>query len=105
VEKKSSRSAFWQTERIHRLLFWSMVIAIFLGGTFAPGMQPPLEAAEKADLSTAIIQVAKQNIPSVAHIEVTERQEVANPFLPFEKDHFPGTFLELPRCPKNSKGN
>jgi hypothetical protein len=36
-----------------------------------------VEAAEKtgppADFSTAIIQVAKQNIPSMVHIEGTER--------------------------------
>ena len=33
------------------------------------------------DLTTAIIQVAKQNIPAVVHIEVTESQEVENPKL------------------------
>ena len=35
------------------------------------------------DLSTAIVQVAKQNIPAVVHIDVMERREVANPFFPF----------------------
>ena len=41
-----------------------------------------------ADLSTVIVQVAKQNIPAVVHIEVIERQEVANPFFEFQNDPF-----------------
>ena len=32
--------------------------------------------------------VAKKTIPAVVHIEVTERQEVSNPLLPFENDPF-----------------
>ena len=40
------------------------------------------------DLATAIAQVAKQNIPAVVHIDVIEKQEVANPFFPFEDDPF-----------------
>jgi hypothetical protein len=43
----------------------------------------PAKAAEKirtpVDLSTAIVQVAKRNIPAVVHIEVTGQQEVAAP--------------------------
>ena len=42
----------------------------------------------RLDLVTAVEQVAKQNIPAVVHIEVTERKEVDNPFLPFQKDPF-----------------
>jgi serine protease Do len=34
------------------------------------------------------VQVAKQNIPAVVHIEVMERQEVANPFFEFQNDPF-----------------
>ena len=37
------------------------------------------------DLSTAIAKVAKDTIPAVAHIEVTQRQEFNNPFPPFER--------------------
>jgi hypothetical protein len=44
----------------------------------------PAAPAEAPNLSTAIAQVARQNIPAVVHIEVTQRQEVANPMLPFE---------------------
>ena len=40
------------------------------------------------DLATAIVQVAKQNIPAVVHIDVIERQDVSNPFFPFEDDPF-----------------
>jgi len=65
------------------------------------------QAAEKArasvDLSTAIIQVAKQNIPAVVHIEVTERQEVSNPLVPFEDDPFFRRFFDIPKMPKKFK--
>ncbi len=67
----------------------------------------PAQAAEKAgppvDLSTAIVRVAKQTIPAVVHIEVTERQEVANPFLPFENDPFFHHFFNTPQMPKKFK--
>jgi serine protease Do len=52
------------------------------------------------DLSTAIVEVAKKNIPAVVHIEVTERKEVANPLLPFEKDPFLRRFFGNRRMPK-----
>jgi serine protease Do len=67
----------------------------------------PLQAAEKArpaiDLSTAIIQVAKKNIPAVVHIEVTARQEVTAPTLPFENDPFFRYFFGIPNRPKKFK--
>ena len=49
------------------------------------------------DLSTAIAKVAKEAIPAVVHIEVTQRQEVNNPFLPFENDPFFHYFFDVPR--------
>jgi serine protease Do len=55
------------------------------------------------DLSTAIIKVAKQTIPAVAHIEVTEKQEVMNPLLPFESDPFFKRFFNIPKMPKKFK--
>jgi len=55
------------------------------------------------DLSMAIIQVARQTIPAVVHIEVTERQEVVNPLLPFEKDPFLRRFFGIPQMPKKFK--
>jgi serine protease Do len=57
----------------------------------------PLGANPSAvDLSTAIARVAKEAIPAVAHIEVTQRQEVNNPFLPFENDPFFHYFFDVP---------
>ena len=57
----------------------------------------PLAANPSAvDLSTAIAKVAKETIPAVVHIEVTQRQEVNNPFLPFENDPFFHYFFDVP---------
>lgn len=55
------------------------------------------------DVTTAIANVAKQNIPAVVHIEVTERQEVANPLAPFENDPFFQYFFGQPKMPKKFK--
>jgi len=55
------------------------------------------------DLTTAIVQVAKQNIPAVAHIEVTESQEVENPFAPFGNDPFFRRFFGNPNMPRKFK--
>jgi len=65
-----------------------------------------VEAADKGkpvDLSTAIIQVAKQNLPAVVYIEVTESREVSNPFLPYENDPFFRRFFGNPKMPKKFK--
>jgi len=57
----------------------------------------PLSAnPSTVDLSTAIAKVAKETIPAVAHIEVTQRQELNNPFLPFENDPFFHYFFDVP---------
>ena len=61
------------------------------------------QGSKSADLSTAIIQIAKQNIPAVVHIEVTERQEIANPFAPFESDPFFRRFFNVPEQPRKFK--
>ncbi|HYR02878.1 MAG TPA: hypothetical protein VES58_06000, partial [Syntrophobacteria bacterium] len=55
------------------------------------------------DLKTAIQVVAKETIPAVVHIEVTQRQEVTNPFLPFENDPFFRYFFNVPRMPRKFK--
>ena len=58
----------------------------------------------RLNLVTAIELVAKQNIPAVVHIEVTERKEVDNPFLPFEKDPLLRRYFNLPKkMPKKFK--
>ncbi len=52
-------------------------------------------------LTGAIIRVAKQNIPAVVHIQITETQEVANPLSPFanspEFRYFFGIPKNMPR--------
>jgi hypothetical protein len=40
------------------------------------------------------------HIPAVVHIEVTERQEVANPFLPLESNPLLRRFFHIPRLPE-----
>jgi serine protease Do len=55
------------------------------------------------DLATAIIQVAKENLPAVVYIEVTESQEVVNPMLPFQNDPFFQRFFGTPNMPKKFK--
>jgi serine protease Do len=60
--------------------------------------QPPEQITGlPLNLVTAIIKVANSNIPAVVHIEVTERQEVPNPFLPLEKDPRMRRFFGLPK--------
>jgi serine protease Do len=66
----------------------------------------PLGANPSAvDLSTAIASVAKGAIPAVVHIEVTQRQVVSNPFLPFDNDPFFHYFFDVPqhRMPRKFK--
>jgi serine protease Do len=76
-------------------LAWTLILGI------------SVQAAERTkgsiDLATAIVQVAKQNIPAVVHIEVTERQEVMNPWWGFENDPFFRRFFDVPRMPRKFK--
>jgi serine protease Do len=53
-----------------------------------------------ADLSTAIVQVAKQNIPAVVHIDVMERREISGPSLPFDSDPLFRYFFGESRNPR-----
>ncbi|HPI93760.1 MAG TPA: Do family serine endopeptidase [Deltaproteobacteria bacterium] len=50
-----------------------------------------------------ITKVATDNIPAVVHIEVTQRQEVENPYLPFEGDPFFRRFFDMPQGPRKFK--
>jgi serine protease Do len=80
---------------------------VFLAGLilslFALRFAPAAEPAKSFDLSTAIIQVAKQTIPAVVHIEVSQSQEVANPLLPYSTDPFLRRFFNIPQMPKKFK--
>jgi serine protease Do len=81
-------------------LLTAVALALF---TVVGGPKPPANGATAVDLSTAIAAVAKNTIPAVAHIEVTQHQEVTNPFVPFENDPFFRYFFETPRMPHKFK--
>ncbi len=84
------------------LFLAALAADFFLDVSLVPS--PPAAEAQSAsspgDLTTAIIKVAKQSIPAVAHIEVTERREVHGPSLPFETDPFLRRFFNVPRPPR-----
>jgi Do/DeqQ family serine protease len=64
----------------------------------------PSRRSASTDLTTAIVRVAQQTIPAVAHIEVIQREEVVNPLLPFENDPFFQYFFGVPKnMPKKFK--
>jgi len=87
--------------------FFGVFFSLLLSGMIFTSPQPmPVQAAERTkpvDLSTAIIQVARQNLPAVVYIEVTESKEVVNPMLPFESDPFFRRFFGTPKMPKKFK--
>jgi serine protease Do len=82
---------------------WLLVVAL-MGILLALPLVAFSKTGEVPDasvsLKTAITEVAERNIPAVVHIEVTQRQEVANPFLPFENDPFFHYFFENPKMQK-----
>jgi serine protease Do len=61
------------------------------------------KAKGAVDLSTAIVRVAKETMPAVVYIEVTESREVENPFGPFQNDPFFKRFFGLPKMPPKSR--
>jgi len=61
------------------------------------------KAKGAVDLSAAIVRVARETMPSVVYIEVTESREVKNPFLPFENDPFFKRFFGIPKMPPKFK--
>jgi serine protease Do len=52
---------------------------------------------------TAIAQVARENIPTVVHIEVTQRREISAPMLPFGNEPFFHFFFNGQRPPQKFK--
>jgi serine protease Do len=55
------------------------------------------------DFRNVIVEVARKNIPTVVHIEVTQSQEIENPFSPFGDDPFLRHFFNLPDVPRKFK--
>ena len=88
---------------IRRFISLACLVVLLLGVPVAHA-QAGAGAKGAIDLTTAIIQVAKQTIPAVVHIEVTGRQSVSNPFSPFEQEPFFRHFFDLPNTmPKQFK--
>lgn len=85
---------------VNRKYFFFILILVILG---ASSIAPAWTAQKSVDLSTAIIQVAKQNLSKVVYIEVTESREVANPLMPFQNDPFFRHFFGVPKMPKKFK--
>ncbi|MGE5254171.1 MAG: trypsin-like peptidase domain-containing protein, partial [Planctomycetaceae bacterium] len=88
---------------LRRRLPFVLILSAFFIGIF--GLPPQWVSAQvkSFDLSTAIVQVAKQSIPAVVAIEVTERKEVVNPFYGFEQDPFFRRFFNVPKMPRKFK--
>ncbi|HEX7503832.1 MAG TPA: Do family serine endopeptidase [Syntrophales bacterium] len=81
-------------------------LPVLLGVVVLAFLLPGAASAQKGaapDLSTAIIRVAKENIPAVVHIEVTRSQEAGRPATPFEGDPFFRFFQEPQRAPRKFK--
>ncbi|MFH1351676.1 MAG: Do family serine endopeptidase [Pseudomonadota bacterium] len=76
----------------------AMILSLSVGLAQAADNNGP-----QPDLRTAIMEVARQNIPAVVHIEVTQRQDVASPFLPFQNDPSFRYFFDIPRMPRKFK--
>jgi serine protease Do len=64
---------------------------------------PGPDETSMAGWQTAIAKVAKGSIPSVVHIDVTQRREIANPMLPFGNDPFFRFFFNGPQPPQKFK--
>lgn len=62
-----------------------------------------VSAGAEVNLVTAIQDVAKRTIPSVVHVEVSEKQEIADPLTPFQNDPFFKHFFRNPKMPKKSE--
>jgi Do/DeqQ family serine protease len=60
-------------------------------------VQQPQTASSTFSLKTAIAQVARENIPAVVHIDVTQRREISNPMQPFSNDPFFHFFFNGPQ--------
>jgi serine protease Do len=80
------------TERAHKMP---------LSGSADTGsLQITGKPAGTVDLSTAIMNVAKQNMPKVVYIEVTESKVVQNPFSQFDGNPLLKRFFGIPKMPR-----
>ncbi len=89
--------------KVRVLVSWVLFLSILIFFTGQPIPSWAVEKEKSYDLSSAIIRIARETIPAVVHIEVTERQEVVNPMTPFESDPFFRRFFNIPQMPKKFK--
>lgn len=61
------------------------------------GQTTGVAVGDQTEFRHIIAKVAKDNIPAVVHIEVTQQQEVNNPLQPFQNDPFFHFFFNMPR--------
>jgi Do/DeqQ family serine protease len=66
-------------------------------------VKPVVAIQPTLDWQTAIARVAKETIPAVVHINVTERREISNPMLPFGNDPFFHFFFNGSPVPRKFK--
>jgi serine protease Do len=66
----------------------------------AVSSQPQQTLRPDSNLITAIAKVARQTIPAVVHIDVTQRREISNPVSPFGNDPFFHFFFNGPQIPR-----
>ena len=73
------------------------------GLTKTAGISVAGKSEGSVDLTTAITRVAKQVMPAVVYVEVTESRVVENPFHGFENDPFFRRFFGIPKMPPKFK--
>lgn len=69
----------------------------------ATEISPKAPITSERDFRNVIVEVARKNIPAVVHIEVTQSQEIANPFSPFDDDPFFRRFFDIPQGQRKFK--
>jgi serine protease Do len=73
------------------------------GSSKISSIQISEKSVGSVNLGTAIMKVAEQILPAVVYIEVTESQEVENPFWNFRNDPFFRRFFGIPKMPRKFK--
>ncbi|MDR3714193.1 MAG: Do family serine endopeptidase [Puia sp.] len=90
-------------KRLKNLAYLLLMISLVAVFVLAYGTIKPRAQTAEPNLVTAVETVAKQAIPAVVHVEVTERQEINNPLIPFENEPFFKYFFGIPNMPQKLK--
>jgi serine protease Do len=88
---------------LKRPVYLFLGVALVSLFVLAAGMVEPRAQTQEPNLVTAVETVSKKAIPAVVHVEVTERQEIANPLIPFENQPFFKYFFGIPKMPQKFK--